>query len=145
MKEKLLISACLYGKNTKYNGKNNKIDISLLENKYDLVLVCPEVMGGLSTPRNPSEIKGEKVYSNQGLDVTENFNLGAKLSLDIVLNNNIKYALLKESSPSCGVNKIYDGTFSGKKINGMGITTKLLKENKITVYSEEDIDKLLNL
>lgn len=145
MKEKLLISACLCGKNTKYNGKNNKIDISLLENKYDLVLICPEVMGGLSTPRNPSEIKGNKVYSNQGLDVTENFNLGAKLSLAIALNNNIKYALLKEGSPSCGVNRVYDGTFSGNKINGMGITTKLLKENGIIIYSEEDIAKLLNL
>lgn len=145
MKEKLLISACLCGKNTKYNGKNNKIDISLLENKYDLVLICPEVMGGLSTPRNPSEIKGNKVYSNQGLDVTENFNLGAKLSLAIALNNNIKYALLKEGSPSCGVNRVYDGTFSGNKINGIGITTKLLKENGIIVYSEEGIAKLLNL
>ncbi len=144
MKEKLLISACLCGKNTKYNGKNNKIDTSLLEDKFELVLICPEVMGGLSTPRNPSEIKADKVYSNQGLDVTKEFNLGAKLSLDIVLNNNIKYALLKEGSPSCGVNKVYDGTFSGIKINGVGITTKLLKENGIIVYSEDDIDKLLN-
>ncbi len=145
MKEKLLISACLCGKNTKYNGKNNKIDISLLESRFELILICPEVMGGLSTPRNPSEIRGNKVFSNFGLDVTDNFNLGARLSLDIVFKNNIKYALLKESSPSCGVNKVYDGTFSGNKINGMGITTKLLKENGIIVYSEDDIDKLLNL
>ena len=144
MKEKLLISACLCGKNTKYSGGNNLIErLDELQQKYDLYLICPEVDGGLTTPRNPSEQLGEKVVSNKGVDVTNEFNLGAKIALEVALKNNIKKALLKESSPSCGTHKIYDGTFSGKKIQGMGVAAKLLKENGIEVYSDEEIEKLL--
>ena len=142
----LIISSCLCGNNTKYNGGNNLIDkLELLEKKFNLITICPEVFGGLSTPRNPSEIKGNKVYSNQGLDVTENFNLGAKLALDILKKHNAKYALLKEGSPSCGVHKIYDGTFSGIKIAGSGITTQMFRELGIKVYSENEIDELLKI
>ena len=144
--EKLLISACLCGKNTKYNGGNNLIaNLEELEKHFELFMVCPEVDGGLTTPRNPSEQKGDKVISNQGVDVTYEFNLGAKIALDVAKKNNIKYALLKESSPSCGSNLIYDGTFSGKKINGMGVAAKLLKENGIQVFSENEIEKLLKI
>lgn len=144
MKEKLLISACLCGKNTKYSGGNNLIKkLDELQQKYDLYLICPEVDGGLTTPRNPSEQLGEKVVSNKGVDVTNEFNLGSKMALEVALKNNIKKALLKESSPSCGTHKIYDGTFSGKKIQGMGVAAKLLKENGIEVYSDEEIEKLL--
>lgn len=144
MKEKLLISACLCGKNTKYSGGNNLIKrLDELQQKYDLYLICPEVDGGLTTPRNPSEQLGEKVVSNKGVDVTNEFNLGSKIALEVALKNNIKKALLKESSPSCGTHKIYDGTFSGKKIQGMGVAAKLLKENGIEVYSDEEIEKLL--
>lgn len=146
MKEKLLISACLCGKNTKYNGGNNLIpNLGKIEENFELFLVCPESDGGLTTPRNPSEQQGEKVVSNKGVDVTTEFNLGAKIALDVALKNNIKYALLKESSPSCGTNLIYDGTFSGKKINGMGVAAKLLKENGILVFSENEIEKLLKI
>ena len=117
MKPKLLISACLCGKNTKYSGGNNLIpDLAKIEEKFELYLVCPEVDGGLTTPRNPSEQIGDKVVSNKGLDVTYEFYLGAKIALDVCKKNDIKYALLKESSPSCGSNLIYDGTFSSKKI-----------------------------
>ena len=144
MKEKLLISACLCGKNTKYNGKHNLINrLSELEEKYELYLVCPEVEGGLTVPRVPSEIVGDKVLSKDLVDVTSEFSTGATYALNIVLKNNIKKALLKEGSPSCGVNQIYDGTFSGNKISGSGITTRLLKENGVLVYSENDIDELL--
>lgn len=144
MKEKLLISACLCGKNTKYSGGNNLINkIEELKEKYDLYLICPEVDGGLTTPRNPSEQIGDKVLSNVGVDVTNEFNLGAKIALDVAQKNGIKKALLKESSPSCGTHKIYDGTFSGKKILGMGVAAKLLKENGIEVYSDEEIEKIL--
>lgn len=146
MKEKLLISACLCGKNTKYNGGNNLIsNLGKIEENFELFLVCPESDGGLTTPRNPSEQKGEKVVSNKGVDVTTEFNLGAKIALDVALKNNIKYALLKESSPSCGTNSVYDGTFTGKKINGMGVAAKLLKENGILVFSENEIEKLLKI
>ena len=144
--EKLLISACLCGKNTKYSGGNNLIpNLNLIEENFELFLVCPEVDGGLTTPRNPSEQIGDKVISNQGVDVTYEFNLGAKIALDVAKKNNIKYALLKESSPSCGTNLIYDGTFSVKKISGMGVAAKLLTENGIQVFSENEIEKLLKI
>ena len=146
MKEKLLISACLCGKNTKYSGGNNLIpNLKQIEDNFELYLVCPEVDGGLSTPRNPSEQQGDLVVSNQGVDVTKEFNLGAKIAFDVVKKHNIKYALLKESSPSCGSNFVYDGTFSGKKINGMGVAAKLLKENGVLVFSENEIEKLLKI
>jgi uncharacterized protein YbbK (DUF523 family) len=142
----LIISSCLCGNNTKYNGGNNLIDkLELLEEKFNLITICPEVFGGLSTPRDPSEIKGDKVYSNQGLDVTENFNSGALKAVEILKKSNAKYALLKEGSPSCGVHKIYDGTFSGTKIPGSGVTTNMFKDLGIKVYSENEIDELLKL
>lgn len=146
MKEKLLISACLCGQNTKYNGKNNLIDrLEELKNHFELILICPEVMGGLSTPRNPSEIKGNKVVSNQGKDVTKEFTKGASKAKDIALYQNIKYALLKEASPSCGVHQVYDGTFSGTKVLGQGTTTKLLLEQGILIFNEYEIDQLLSI
>ena len=144
MKEKLLISACLCGKNTKYNGGNNLIEkIFELEKKYDLYLVCPEVDGGLPVPRVPSEIVGDKVLNKELIDVTKEFNVGANNALKVVIANDIKKALLKDGSPSCGVSTIYDGTFSGSKIEGSGVTVKLLKEFGVKVYSENDIDELL--
>ena len=142
--EKILISACLVGENCKYNGGNNlnpKID-ALLE-KYDLIPFCPEEEGDLPTPRNPSEIKGDKVYMDNGDDVTDNFNKGAKKALMLCLYLKIKIAVLKERSPSCGTHQIHDGLFKNQLIDGMGITAKLLKENGIKVYSEDEIDKLL--
>lgn len=142
--EYLLVSSCFAGYNTKYNGKNNKIDIiDELSKKYKLIYVCPEVVGGLSTPRNPSEILGDKVISNKGVDVTKEYNKGANCALYLVKKYNITKALLKESSPSCGSNTIYDGTFSGTKIKGMGITSRLLTENGVKIYSEKNVEELL--
>ncbi|MDE7264173.1 MAG: DUF523 domain-containing protein [Anaeroplasmataceae bacterium] len=144
MKEKLLISACLCGKNTKYNGGNNLIsNLDKIKERYELYLVCPEVMGGLTIPRNPSEILGSLVLSNQNIDVTKEYHHGAEQALKIVLKNKIKKALLKESSPSCGSHFVYDGTFTGKKINGEGITVQLLKQHNIEIFSENQIEELL--
>ena len=141
--DKILVSACLVGKNCKYNGKSNfNIDIKKLEEKYEFVLICPEVMGGLSTPRVPSEILNDKVISKEGIDVTKNFFDGAKCALDIALKNNVKFAILKDGSPSCGSNYIYDGTFTSTKIKDMGVTAKILSSNGIKIYSEKDIDLL---
>lgn len=145
MKPKLLISACLCGRNTKYNGGNNLLPrLSEIEEKFELYLICPEVMGGLSTPRDPSENRGNLVFSNKEKDVTKEFNLGAQKALEIALENDIHLALLKESSPSCGSNKIYDGTFTGTKIAGQGVAAKLLREHKIIIFSENQIDQLLS-
>ena len=142
--EKILISSCLIGNNTKYNGKNNYIkEIEQLKLKYELIPICPEVLGGLSIPRDPSEINNDKVISINGKDVTKEFNIGANKALNIALLNNIKYALLKDGSPSCGNTYIYDGTFKNNKIDGIGITTKLLKSHNIKIYNENNINELL--
>lgn len=142
--EKLLISACILGTNCKYNGKNNYNPlVEKLKEKYILIPICPEEMGGLSTPRNPSEVLNDKVISSKGDDVTNNFFDGANKALDIAKKENISKALLKEGSPSCGSNYIYDGTFTKTKINGMGITARLLKNNNIEIYTEDEIELLL--
>lgn len=141
--EKLLISACLLGKNCKYNGKNNYNPlVEELKKKYELIPVCPEVMGGLLTPRVPSEINGDKVISKDGLDVTFNFLSGAYQVLQLKDIYNIKIAVLKDGSPSCGSTYIYDGTFTKTKKEGLGITAKLLKDNNVDIYSENEIEEL---
>ena len=136
--ENLLISACFLGYNVKYNGLNNyKSFVLELKKKYNLIPICPEVSSGLSIPRNPSEILGDKVITSDHKDVTEYFNNGALKALNKCLKYKCSKALLKESSPSCGVNMIYDGTFTGKKIIGNGITTQLLLDNGIEVINEK--------
>lgn len=143
--EKILISACLVGDNVKYNGGNNQNPLieKLLE-KYELVPMCPEVEGGLSIPRLPSEQKGELVINSENEDVSEFFYRGAELVYNICLFLKIKIAILKEKSPSCGVHQIYDGTFSHNVIDGMGVTAAYLKRKGITVYNEDEIPELLN-
>lgn len=135
-----LCSACLLGIRCRYDGKSkpNKRIIGL-SRKEALIPVCPEQLGGLSTPRENSEIKGKRVITASGKDKTENMKKGAEETLKIAKLFNIKQAILKQKSPSCGCGKIYDGTFSGKIIKGDGVTAALLKKNKIKVISEEDI------
>lgn len=142
--EKILISACLIGDNVKYNGGNNltpKLD-ALLE-KYELIPFCPEVEGGLSTPRSPAERVGERVINQDGEDVTDAYMNGAELAFNICLYLKIKKVILKEKSPSCGSKIIYDGSFSHKEIPGMGVTAEYLKKKGIEVYNEDEIDSLL--
>ena len=144
-KDKLLISACLIGENCKYNGGNNHIEqLDKLIEKFDLVPVCPEQLGGLPTPRNPSEIKEGRVVNTLGTDVTDAFCIGAENTLKIALENNCKLCLLKERSPSCGANFIYSGDFSGTVIKGSGFTASLLRENGFEIFTEEEIYELLN-
>ena len=144
--EKVLISACLIGENTKYNGGNNFIkSVEKLYPLCDLIIVCPEVMSGLKTPRSPSEIKNGKVINKANKDVTSFFKSGASLITYIAEQNNVKYAVLKENSPSCGVHHIYDGTFSNNLVKGSGITTQELTKKGIQVFSEKEIDKLIEI
>jgi len=136
-----IVSACLVGVNCKYNGDNNKKSqiLDYLKDK-SYVPICPEQLGGLTTPRNPVEIIGDKFLDAKGTDYTKQFKKGAEESLKIVkLMEKIDGIILKEGSPSCGVNKIYDGTFTNQKINGMGCTAKLLKDNNYQVFSEKDL------
>ena len=142
MKEKVIVSACLLGENCKYNGGNNKNQkiIDFLLDK-EVVPVCPEVMGGMSTPRLKSEIdfnNKNKVINEHKEDVSEFFIKGANKALEKVYNSDAKIAIVKEKSPSCGKNKIYNGKFDGTIIDGSGMFTRLLKENGIKVLTEED-------
>lgn len=139
-----LLSACLVGVNCKYNGGNN-LDtrlVKLLEEKK-AILICPEQLGGLTTPRLPSEIVNDKngnkkVVTIEGNDVTKEFFKGAEETLRIAKLTGAKVAILKARSPSCGKGKIYDGQFKNKLTAGNGITTDLLEKNGIRVYTEED-------
>lgn len=146
----ILVSACLLGINCKYNGDNNKnekVEEYLKDKQF--ILVCPEQLGGLTTPREPSEIiklggngviDGKtSVINNKRLDVTKQFKKGALETLKIANLYECKKAILKEGSPSCGSSLIYDGTFTGKKISGFGVTTALLRKNGIEVISENDL------
>ena len=143
--EKMLVSACLAGENTRYDGKNNEMQalIEQLQQYYDLVLFCPEVAGGLGTPRIPSEIRGNQVINEKGKDVTSAFLSGAQEALRLCDFFQIKVALLKDGSPSCGSSKIYDGSFSHRKKDGMGVTAQLLSSHGVTVYNEESVATLL--
>ena len=138
--EKILVSACLLGNNCKYDGTNNKNEkvIEYIKDK-EIIPMCPEIYGGLSTPRVPSERKGDKVITKNGEDVTVNFLKGAKETLYIAKLFNIKKALLKAKSPSCGNGIIYDGSFTHTKIEGYGVTAELLKENGIEIITENDL------
>ena len=145
MREKVLISACLAGINCKFNGENNLLDSGILDEiskKYHLLFVCPEVFGGLSTPREPAEMKGGLVVTKTAKDVSENFKFGAEICLKIAKLNGCKKAILKARSPSCGSGQIYDGSFTKKLIFGDGVAAKLLKENGILVFSEDEIGRL---
>ncbi|KPJ57182.1 purine nucleoside phosphorylase [Parcubacteria bacterium DG_74_2] len=135
-----LCSTCLLGINCRYDGKSkpNKKVLKLAK-KEVLIPVCPEQFGGLPTPRESAEQKGKRVITKSGKDVTRYFKKGAREVLKIVKLFKVKEAILKQRSPSCGSGKIYDGTFSGKIIKGDGVTTALLKKNKIKVISEEDL------
>lgn len=138
---KYIVSACLCGENCRYDGKSTlSKKVKKLVGEGKAIMVCPEVEGGLSIPRHPCEIRGDKVVNNQNEDKTKEFILGAEKVLELAKKHNIKKAILKEKSPSCGSSFIYDGTFSRKLINGQGITTKLLRENGIEVISDEEFD-----
>ena len=142
----ILVSACLLGENCKWNGRNNsRENIIKLKEKYNLIPFCAEVLSGLPTPRIPSEIRGNKVFNQVELEVTQFFTRGAQRALEIAISNNCKYAILKDHSPSCGVTKVYDGTFSRNLIEGQGITARLLARNKIKVFGDENIEDLLKL
>jgi len=137
--EKILVSACLLGVNCKYNGGNNYNEkvMEYLKDK-EIIPICPEIMGGLPTPRIASEIIGDRVVNKEGQDVTSNYQKGAEETLELAKKLGVKKALLKAKSPSCGYGNIYDGTFSDTLIEGNGITAELLKKNGFEILTEKD-------
>ena len=142
--EKILISACLVGEKCRYDGHTNYAPLykELLE-KYELVPFCCEVEGGLPTPRVPNERKGDRVIDEKGKDNTKKFMLGVEKAINICKYLDIKIAILKDGSPSCGVYEIHDGNFKGRKIEGQGVLTEALRNLGIKVYSEKEIELLL--
>ena len=142
--ENILVSACLLGIGCRYDGKHKADEAVLrLREKYNLIPVCPEIFGGLPTPRTPSERVGDRVMMKDGTDVTENFERGAVEAYELCKIYNIKTAVLKERSPSCGAGEIYDGTFTHTRIPGDGTASALLKANGIEIYGETRIHELI--
>ena len=145
--QKILISACLLGNKVRYDGQEKKLDDDYLRRWSDegrLVPLCPEVAGGLPVPRPAAEMNPVTniVTDVSGVDVTAQFSDGANQALELCKRHNIRYALLTEFSPSCGSGEVYDGTFTGRKIEGAGVTTSLLVANGIQVFSQHRIVEL---
>ncbi len=154
-KDKILVSACLLGRKVRYNGNalyvsSDSADIFNQWVAQDKVIsVCPEVDAGMDTPRIPAEISGGDGYDvweetalvigKDGRDLTPFFKKGAKIAMDLCRRYNIRVAVLAENSPSCGSSAVYDGSFANKKIAGAGVTTALLRNNGIEVFSQNDI------
>ena len=140
----ILVSGCLLGLSCRYDGERKVYpELNNIPEKINLIPVCPEQLGGLSTPRPKSEKKGDKVYNIKGEDVTENFERGAKEALYLAEKFNCEIAFLKEKSPSCGKGEIYSGDFSGTLIKGDGVLGKLLSEKGIRVIGESGIEDFL--
>ncbi|WP_283620730.1 DUF523 domain-containing protein [Limosilactobacillus avium] len=146
----ILISACLAGFNVRYDGGNAQNDLAVkLVALGKAITVCPEIMGGLKTPRTPAEIQGGTgddvlagralVVSRDGVDVTKRYLASAHRVLQIAQDNDVQVAFLKQKSPACGTKLVYDGSFSGRRIPGFGVTAALLHQKGITVFGDEDL------
>jgi uncharacterized protein YbbK (DUF523 family) len=147
MFDKILISRCFLGDNVRYNSVVSALAhplITLWRQQKRFITICPEVSGGLPVPREPAEIqqKSNEVITKSGINVDAQFNLGAKQALILCERHSIRFALLKESSPSCGSTLIYDGSFTNQKILGQGVTSQLLAQHNIKVFSENDLEIL---
>ena len=137
---KIAVSACLLGENCKYNGGNNYNEkLARFLEGHEVVGVCPEVLGGLTTPRPTSEIVDGVVRHKDGTSVDKEFRKGAEVSLKIVKETGAELVILQSRSPSCGIGTIYDGTFSKTLISGDGVFVKLLKENGIRVMDVAEL------
>lgn len=150
----ILVSACLLNLPIRYKGDGNLCSPLLpYAASGQLLPFCPEAAGGLPTPRPPAEISGgtgldvwrgcARVVNDQGEDVTDAFKQGARLCAEICRRYNISAAILKQRSPSCGSDAIYDGSFQGRRIPGMGVTAALLMQQGVKIYSEEDVTEEL--
>ena len=143
---KILVSSCLLGAPVRHDARDKKCDHAVLQRWIEqgrVVSVCPEMLGGLGTPRPPAEIVNDgsrRVVTRDGVDVTRAFEAGARAALDQGNAENVRIAILKAGSPSCGSSFIYHGTFSKTRVDGEGITAALLRQQGIAVFSEEELD-----
>lgn len=142
--EKILVSACLLGEPVRYDGASKTLEHPTWlkwQNQGRFIALCPECAGGLSTPRAPAEQQSHGLIMTQsGDDVTAAFAQGAQLALKLVKQYNIKLAVLKARSPSCGNEQIYDGSFQGRLIDGQGLTAKALMDAGVWVFNEHQIE-----
>ena len=149
MPDKLLVSACLLGGRVRYDGGDKLLASELLERWAEegrVVPFCPEVAGGLAVPRAPEEIQaGGRVIDASGADVTAAFEEGARQALALAQAERCRFALLTDGSPSCGSSFVYDGSFSGTRVSGMGVTTALLERHGIRVFAPERIVEVIPL
>jgi len=144
MRPRVLISACLLGVRCRYDGKGNGMQrLEELMQLAQLVPVCPEILGGLETPRVPCERRNGRVYNRDGADKTAAFERGAQEALRIGEIFGARYALLKQRSPSCGTREIYDGSFSGARIPGEGVAAQLLRQHGYAAFGEDQVDELI--
>lgn len=144
---KIIVSACLLGENCKYSGGNNyNKKVCDFVQGHNVFPVCPEVLGGLPTPRCPAEIVNGVVTNKKGVSVDKEFRAGAEKAFAVAKENKVELAILQSRSPSCGVKEIYDGTFSGTKISGQGVFAKLLMDEGIRIIDAEDLtdEKIIN-
>jgi uncharacterized protein YbbK (DUF523 family) len=143
---KILVSSCLLGAPVRHDARDKKCDHAILQRWIEqgrVVSVCPEMLGGLGTPRPPAEIVNDgsrRVVTREGADVTHAFETGARAAAEQGQAENVRIAILKAGSPSCGSSFIYDGTFSKTAVKGEGITAALLRKNGIVVFSEGELD-----
>lgn len=146
MKKRVVFSQCLLGVQCRYDGRcAAKQEVCDAASERGWIPICPEILGGLSTPRSPAERVGDKVMSRDGADVTQQYRRGAEQALEIARLYGAKYALLKERSPSCGCGEIYDGTFTGVRVAGDGLTAELFKEHGIQVFGESRLEELIEI
>ena len=144
-KPRVLMSQCLLGVNCRYSGDGKLLEgIERLMEIAEIIPVCPEILGGLTTPRVPAERVGDQVIAKDGTDVTAQYHRGARESLYMAQLFGAKYALMKERSPSCGYGVIYDGTFTGNFRPGNGTASELLAANGIKIYGESRFEELIN-
>ena len=149
MADRLLVSACLLGSPVRYDGRDKKLASELFERwaaEGRLVAVCPELAGGLPVPRAPAEIQSDgRVVDVTGTDVSAEFREGAQRALALAQAEGCRFALLTDGSPSCGSSFIYDGSFTGTRVSGMGVTAALLEANGIRVFAPDGIAELAAL
>ena len=139
---KILVSACLLGCSCRYGGKSKADErVLALNTCHTLIPVCPEQLGGLSTPRLPAEIQGERVIRRDGADVTAEYSMGAREALRLYQLLGCDAAILKARSPSCGKGCIYDGTFSGTLTEGSGVTAALFQQNGVRIFTEDETNQ----
>lgn len=141
----ILVSACLLGAACKYSGTDNACPaVRALAREHTLIPVCPEVYGGLPTPRPPAERRGRRVVTEDGADVTAAYQKGARTALELARLTGCRAAILKKNSPSCGHGTIYDGTFTHTVVPGSGCTAALLAAQGIPVYNEDNFETLFD-